>query len=117
MLGYQSKNGICCIVQNIEKWYNVLMTGINSSGRLDLPITGSDVSSRAKNMELPGKVGSMRAQMFKMITELRGIETKEKPKDETKTIPETKKEEKVEPKTDAKDDKVKKDDKASKTAA
>ena len=87
------------------------MYGYNSpTGRFDLPSQSSDLKSRDKLNQLPGRIGTMRQWLVEQVKQLRGLDfTEKKPKPEPKPE-EPKKEEK--PKEDKpKEEKAEKKDK------
>ena len=81
------------------------MSTINASnGRFDLPSVGSDMKSRDKLNQLPGRIGTMRQWLVDQVRQLRGLDFTDKKKEDPKPAPKAE-----EPKKDEKpaDDKKK----------
>lgn len=64
-----------------------MSTGNSLSGRFDLPSVGSDMKSRDKLNQLPGRIGTMRQWLVDQVRQLRGLDFGEKKKDEPKPAP------------------------------
>ena len=84
--------------------------GNSINGRFDLPTQGSDLKSRDKMNQLPGRIGTMRQWLVDSVKGLRGLDfTEKKPEvkkpEEPKKPEEAKKDEKAGEKKDEKKDK------------